>query len=192
MKRSRGLTEEDRILWHRVARTVTPGRGKALPPQPEPEPVPSAVSAGALSAAAGKPPPASRDEEPFRPFLPPYVPPTSAPAPRPHLDRPTHGKIARGQLGIDARIDLHGMTQGDAHGTLLAFLHRAHAAGKRHVLVITGKGRMKGGEGILRGAVPGWLATAPFRGIVGAWAPAARQHGGEGALYVRLRRAGSP
>lgn len=188
MKHKRPLTEEDKILWHRVARTVTPRAGKAVPEDPvsersgPPLPVPS---------GAGKLPPDGRDE-PFRPFLPAYVPPVAAPSPRPKLDEPTHGKIARGRLAIDARIDLHGMTQAAAHGTLLAFLHGAHASGRRHVLVITGKGRSKGGEGVLRRAVPGWFATAPFRGIVGAWAPAAHHHGGDGALYVRLRKAGAP
>lgn len=185
MKRSaRGLTEEDRILWHRVARTVKPMPGMEAPPaapQEAPKPAP---------APGVKTPPPAAPAEPFRPFLPPYVPPVSAPAARPHLDQPTHGKIASGQLSIDTRIDLHGMTQADAHGMLLAFLHRAHAVGHRHVLVITGKGRMKGGDGVLRRAVPGWFATAPFRGIVGAWATAARHHGGDGALYVRLRKGG--
>jgi DNA-nicking Smr family endonuclease len=177
----RGLSEEDRILWHRVARTVKPMPGVELPADPAPpEASPQALSEGAVV------PPAKAENEPFKPFLPPYVPPISAASPRAELDRPTHGKIAKGHLSIDARIDLHGMTQVEAHGTLLSFLHRAHAAGSRHVLVITGKG--KGGDGILRRAVPEWLSTAPFRGIVGAHASAARQHGGEGALYVRLRR----
>jgi len=190
VKRPRGLSEEERILWHRVARTVKPMPGMVLPA--EPVPPQASVSAPAISAAlegpakAG-PPGRKADEKPFEPFLPPYVPPVSGSAPRSDLDRPTHGKIAKGHLSIEARIDLHGMTQAEAHGTLLAFLHRAHASGLRHVLVITGKGR--GGDGVLRRAVPGWLSTAPFRGIVGAHAAAARQHGGEGALYVRLRRA---
>ena len=184
MKRGhRGLTEEEKILWHRVARTVKPMPGVAPPDDPG---SPPEISARALAAASGTPA-AKAEDKPFEPFLPPYVPPVSTPAPRPHLDRPTHGKIAKGQLSIDARIDLHGMTQAEAHGVLLSFLHRAHASGLRHVLVITGKGRS--GDGILRRAVPGWLSTAPFRGLVGAHAAAARQHGGEGALYIRLRRA---
>ena len=194
MKRSRGLTDEDKILWHRVARTLKPIPGKPILEKPipgvglpaDPKPPQSDVSAQALSAGSASPA-RKPDDEPFKPFLPPYVPPVSAPSPQPHLDRPTHGKIAKGHLSIEARIDLHGMTQGEAHGTLLSFLHRAHASGLRHVLVITGKGRS--GDGVLRRAVPGWLSTAPFRGIVGAHASAARQHGGEGALYVRLRRA---
>lgn len=185
MKRGgRSLTEEDRILWHRVARTVKPGQGRALSVDPQPD---AAVSAQALAAASEPSQPA---DKPFEPFLPPYVPPISTPSPEARLDRPTRGKIAKGRLSIDARIDLHGMTQDEAHGMLLAFLHRAHASGMRHVLVITGKGISRGGDGVLRRAVPGWLATAPFRGLVSAHATAARHHGGEGALYLRLRRQG--
>lgn len=184
MKRGRkGLTEEDAILWHRVARTVKPMAGVVIP-EPEPEAPPQAVRP---PQAAPRTPP-KQPEKPFEPFLPPYVPPVSTPVQRPQLDRPTHGKIAKGQLSIDARIDLHGMTQAEAHGVLLSFLHRAHASGLRHVLVITGKGRSS--DGVLRRAVPGWLSTAPFRGLVSAHAVAARHHGGEGALYIRLRRTG--
>jgi DNA-nicking Smr family endonuclease len=182
----RSLSDEDRILWHRVARTVKPRPGMAVPAEPEAPTIPAAPATARGIAASPL-----RVEEPFRPFLPPYIPPVSSPAARPHLDRPTLGKIAKGQLAIDARIDLHGMTQADAHGTLLGFLHRANAAGHRHLLVITGKGRSKGGDGVLRRAVPGWFGTAAFRGLVSAWATAAHHHGGEGALYVRLRR-GAP
>jgi DNA-nicking Smr family endonuclease len=184
VKRPRGLTEEDKILWHRVAKTVKPRAGMNVPENPEQQ---TEVSMSALAAATGTVPKPQADE-PFKPFLPPYIPPVSAPRSHPELDDPTHRKIAREKLSIDARIDLHGMTQADAHGTLLAFLHRAHASGHRHVLVITGKGRLKAGDGVLKRAVPGWFGTAPFRGIVGAWASAAQHHGGEGALYVRLRK----
>lgn len=188
MKRGpRGLTDEDRILWHRVARTVKPMAGTALPDDPETAQQELPVQAAAAPGPSKQPEPA-----PFTPFLPPYVPPVSRPSrpPRPLLDRPTHGRIAKGRLSIEARIDLHGLTQVEAHGRLLGFLRQAHASGLRHVLVITGKGTSKGGDGVLRRAVPGWLATAPFVGLVGAHAEAARHHGGEGALYLRLRRAG--
>ena len=71
-------------------------------------------------------------------------------------------------MPIDARVDLHGMTQGEAHGLLLSFLHRAHAGGLRYVLVITGKGASFGSEGVLKRAVPAWLSTPPFRPLVGS------------------------
>lgn|SRR5690606_29033644 len=171
----RQLTAEDRILWRRVAESVRPLHGASLDEMEgfekvEPAPLPSAPPQ--LASAESAPTPSSRR--------------TATPRPT-GLDHKTHGKIARGRLSIEARIDLHGMTQAEAHGLLLSFLHRAHASGLRHVLVITGKGRT--GGGVLRQAVPQWLRTAPFNGLVGAHAPAARHHGGEGALYLRLRRA---
>jgi DNA-nicking Smr family endonuclease len=104
------------------------------------------------------------------------------------LDRPTHEKLAKGRLPIEGRVDLHGMSQEQAYSLLLSFLHRAHAGGVRYVLVITGKGSSSGGEGVLRRAVPAWLSTAPFRPLVSSHDHAARNHGGAGALYVRLRR----
>ncbi|WP_348642781.1 Smr/MutS family protein [Mesorhizobium sp. J18] len=106
-----------------------------------------------------------------------------------HLDRPTKDKLAKGRLQIGATVDLHGLTQAEAYNLLLSFLHRAHAAGLRYVLVITGKGSSAGGDGILRRLVPVWLATAGFREIVGGFDRASRHHGGDGAIYVRLRRA---
>ncbi|MFP3787233.1 Smr/MutS family protein, partial [Burkholderia sp. SIMBA_024] len=80
------------------------------------------------------------------------------------------------------------LTQGEAHGLLYGFLVSAHARGLRHVMVITGKGRSFGSEGILRQAVPHWFSTPLFRLLVSAYEDAARHHGGHGALYVRLRR----
>lgn len=170
-RRRRELSEEDRALWSSVARTVTPlhPRAPATRPEPEPgEPVPEAGSAVERIQAA-----IPRRNQP------------APPAPGP-IDRPTSRKIARGRIGIDDRIDLHSMTQEQAHFALLAFLRRARADGLRHVLIITGKGST--GEGVLRRSVPAWLRTAPFRELVGAFDIAARHHGGEGAIYVRLRR----
>lgn len=173
---ARPLTAEDRILWHRVARSVKPLPGVELEEIGEP------------GAAAASPRAGSKQDPAPVPAAPASAP-RQAPRPRPSgLDDRTHGKIAKGRLSIDARIDLHGLTQAEAHARLLAFLRQAHASGLRHVLVITGKGISKGGDGILRRAVPGWLATAPFSSLVGAHARAARHHGGEGALYLRLRR----
>jgi DNA-nicking Smr family endonuclease len=98
--------------------------------------------------------------------------------------------VARGKQAIDARLDLHGMTQAQAHTALLRFLHNAHARDARLVLVITGKGR--GGEpGVLRRHVPHWLSLPEFRSLVVGFEDAHIVHGGEGALYVRLRRARS-
>ena len=166
------LSDEDRVLWSLVARSTTPLKGRA---------------------AAVEPPPAPQDEK--MPVASEMARPAAAPAPppkrqlvRPVLDRPTLEKLSRGKVAIEGRVDLHGMTQGEAHALLLSFLQRAQANGVRYVLVITGKGFSSGGDGILRRQVPAWLSTPPFRQLVSSHDVSARHHGGEGALYVRLRK----
>jgi DNA-nicking Smr family endonuclease len=106
------------------------------------------------------------------------------------IDSPMRDKIAKGRVEIGGRVDLHGMTQSEAHNLLLAFLRTAHDRGLRYVLVITGKGSSSGGDGVLKRSVPDWLATGPFRLLVSGYDEAARHHGGAGALYVRMRRKG--
>lgn len=107
-------------------------------------------------------------------------------APRPTLlEQSVTRKIAKGKTGIDARIDLHGMTQQEAHSSLYRFLETSYLSGRRTVLVITGKGVR--GEGILRQAVPRWLSEPEFRRYAGGYHEAHVSHGGGGALYVRLR-----
>ena len=104
------------------------------------------------------------------------------------VDAALHRRLTRGHDAIAARIDLHGMTQDEARAALTAFVARATAAGWRAVLVITGKGIS--GDGVLRKRVPDWLAAAPIREHVAGVAEAHRRHGGEGALYVALKRRG--
>ncbi len=107
----------------------------------------------------------------------------------PGLDRRTKTRLRRGQVSIEARIDLHGLTQPEAHAQLLAFLGSAFERGIRSVLVITGKGlRANGKIGILRSSVPRWLNQLPARAWIKAFDYAANRDGGEGALYVLLRR----
>ena len=110
----------------------------------------------------------------------------------PRLDRRLKQRLGRGLIAIDARIDLHGLTQAEAFGQLSAFLRRARRDGARTVLVITGKGGMGDGDGpprgVLRRQVPLWLSATGLREGVIAFAPAHAEHGGSGALYVRLRR----
>ena len=171
-RRDKTLSDDDRILWNKVARSAVPLKGTA-PLFPEPasiEPEPPLVSSALFSDIA--PPPLVRKEHKVARSL----------------DRPTHTKLAKGRLEIDAKVDLHGLTQHEAHGLLLSFLHRAHASGLRHVLVVTGKGSTAKGDGVLRRVVPEWLATPAFRSVVGSHDNAARHHGGSGALYIRLRR----
>ena len=167
------LSDEDRILWNLVARTTTPLKGRSHEALPEPAPVPSAEPEKPVPLPAGLPVAAAERRNSTLQAA---------------LDRQTHDKLSGGRLAIEARVDLHGMTQQQAHGLLLSFLARAHTAGLRYVLVITGKGSSSGGDGVLRRAVPHWLATPPFRAFVSGLDTASRIHGGSGALYVRLRR----
>ncbi|MDA1088868.1 MAG: Smr/MutS family protein [Proteobacteria bacterium] len=141
-------------------------------------------------------PPATHKAKAPSPASPPPSPP-SQPASHdlshgeaPGLDRRTQTKMRRGQVDIEARIDLHGMTQIQAHRALGGFLFDNQAMGRRSVLVITGKGRGKdgGGEGVLREAVPRWLNEGDNRRMVRAFSHAAPKDGGEGALYVLLKR----
>jgi DNA-nicking Smr family endonuclease len=122
-------------------------------------------------------------------------PPVKTPAPKTPrplpLGRRQKPRIASGREDIDSRLDLHGLTQEEAHRALAGFLRGAQAAGARTVLVITGKGREDdpyARRGVLRRLVPMWLAEADLRGIVMEFSAAHVAHGGEGALYVRLRR----
>jgi DNA-nicking Smr family endonuclease len=174
-KRSGQLSDEDRIVWAKVARTATPLKGKAAMPEEPPAEVDAMET---LMSTPAEPPARPRPERPAQ---------GEKASPR-HFDQQTRDKLLKGRLAIDARVDLHGMTQAEAHGLLLSFLHRAHAAGLRYVLVITGKGASFGSEGALKRAVPAWLSTPMFRPLVSGHDHAARQHGGAGALYVRLRR----
>jgi DNA-nicking Smr family endonuclease len=101
-------------------------------------------------------------------------------------------RVARGKEAIGGRLDLHGYTQAQAHSALLHFLSNAHARDVRLVLVITGKGSKtlgRGGEmGVLRRQVPQWLGLPEFRSFVIGFEDAHVAHGGEGALYVRVRK----
>jgi len=178
-KRRRGLSYEDRVLWTTVTKAVKPlhARGPRTPDdddtaaeEPKAAPALSARRAAKASAAAAG--------------LGPQKPPAPALS---TLGRRMKQRVARGKEAIDARLDLHGYTQDEAHGALLRFLRMANARDARLVLVITGKGR--GGEpGVLRRQVPYWLALPEFRALVIGFEDAAIAHGGEGALYVRVRR----
>jgi DNA-nicking Smr family endonuclease len=176
-RRGGELSEEDRIVWAAVAKTAKPLKGKALPAEEVVRTPDEAGDERPVQRTAEAPPAAAR------PVRKDKTPPR-------HFDQQTRDKLVKGRLPIEARVDLHGMTQSEAHGLLLSFLHRAHAAGLRYVLVITGKGASFGSEGALKRAVPAWLSTPLFRALVSGHDDAARQHGGVGALYVRLRRKG--
>lgn len=177
--RKRHLSEEERALWESVARQVKPLRKKPRLAKQTP-------------SLAGEPPAARPGASP-RPIVSVPAPKPSKPATPPlaPLGRREKSRLSRGRNEIDARLDLHGMTQTRAHRELSSFLYRCHSAGFTFVLVITGKGKIgaESERGILRRQVPQWLALPEFRAVVVGFEQAHIGHGGEGALYIRIRRA---
>ena len=166
-KRQR-LNPQDRALWGEFTRSVRPLTPRSPAPLSRSARAPAAAS-GSLSAPVRK-----------------AAPQVEA------IERRQKQQLARGRVEIDARLDLHGKTQAQAHAELMRFLRRAQSEGAKFVLVITGKGafpRNHGGEpGVLKRQVPLWLRAPEMRSCVSAFEQAHVVHGGEGALYVRLRR----
>jgi DNA-nicking Smr family endonuclease len=140
-------------------------------------------------AAPPAPAPAPTAARPANPVNPAAIVPASPPPALDRfvgIDRANAERLKRGKHPVEARLDMHGMTQDEAHRALAAFIRGARAAGKRCVLVITGRGRI--GGGVLRAAVPRWLAEPELRPHLLAIATAQPRDGGSGALYVMLRR----
>lgn len=176
--RRRVLSLEERGLWRKVTQSIAPLYDRLEP------------DSGEEATESVAPPRREIKEKRAAKTAPvaaaPPAPPNMPLAP---LDRRMRQRVARGRQAIDARLDLHGMTQSEAHAALLHFLRAASGRGLRLVLVITGKGRRNVGEtGVLRRQVPHWLALPEFRSVVIGFDDAHITHGGEGALYVRLRR----
>ena len=163
---------EDLRLWAVVAATVRPLRPHSAP----------------AAGVADHPTPASTSAAPSPPPRPPAKSRHPFPAPRPPADVEAglRRRLSRGREALVARIDLHGMSQDAARAALAAFIRRAADEGWRSALVITGKG--VGGDGVLRRRAPEWLAEPPIRQHVAGVSEAHRRHGGEGALYVALKR----
>ncbi|WP_257167609.1 Smr/MutS family protein [Bradyrhizobium sp. SRS-191] len=178
-RRKRGLSEDERTLWETVARQVKPLRKTSRPVRPHPP------------MATAEPQPDKPMTTP-RPIAPLVVPKPAKPAipPLVSLGRKERSKLSRGRSEIDARLDLHGMTQSRAHQALHHFLHRAQHDGLTFVLVITGKGTIGADpeRGVLRRQVPHWLSLPEFRALIVGFEEAHVGHGGAGALYVRIRR----
>lgn len=198
-KRKRELDRQERLLWETVTRSVAPlrGREKALSHNdtlaaPEtmlssaPGPTSVAQKAGATPKLAGR---SAKISPPAMPVLPPIV----------TMIRKERRAVVRGVAQIDAKLDLHGCRQDEAHRTLRAFLIRAAASGYRTVLIVTGKGASENerpnlawtgesGRGVLRRLAPMLLESTELRDIVLGYEQADQRHGGAGALYVRLRR----
>lgn len=188
----RRLRPDEVELWRRVADTTQKLHPERRPseqplPRPKPEKPPRPAldrfEIGEKSGGAGLPHdvlPGIREQVAAAPV---------------RMDRKTFGKLKRGKLAPEGRIDLHGMTMDQAHPALTRFILQAQAEGKRLVLVITGKGKFRdaGGPiperpGVLRHNVPFWLSQPPLAQAVLQLSEAHLRHGGGGAYYVYLRR----
>jgi DNA-nicking Smr family endonuclease len=186
-RRPRGLSPSERALWRLAMRDTAPLAGRAL--EPLPQPAPAEAPAPAVKPAA---PPMPRIAPPPAPVALPALTYAGTPG----LDRRSAERLKRGQLPIEGRLDLHGMTQAAARSALDGFIAAMQRRGARAILVITGKGGRPGedgadrydGRGVLRREVPRWLNELPNRAQVLAFTEAQPQHGGAGALYILLRR----
>lgn len=168
-RRYRDLSSEEYQLWNRVKQTATPLHKDHLSSKHEPDTTGQPSKSGSKTplyqvTVSGAARPAGKTRHPAT------------------LDRRTSRRLRRGKAHIEAKLDLHGQTQGAAHQALHAFLHASRRKGAGFVLVITGK------SGVLNRLVPLWLNEPSLRCHVSAISPAAPRHGGHGALYVRLRR----
>ena len=180
MSRRDDLSPEDRRIWARVAGSVTPSKPKKalriVPGAGDPDPPAAPLPKGPVKT---------------RGVAAPYTPPAPSPArarglPE-ALEPRRQRRLSRERDPIEARIDLHGYGRFQAQDALTAFLMGAQARGYRSVLVVTGQGR-RGGTGVIRASVHEWLQAPALRGVVSGFAAAARHHGGDGALYVTIRR----
>ena len=180
LRRRRALSEEERALWESVAKQTKPLRKKPRAAKPLEISPAAETPLVAKPAASPKPLPSAKIQRVPKPEAPPLAP----------LGRRERSQLSRGRKEIDARLDLHGMTQTRAHRALSGFLQRAHSEGLTFVLIITGKGKMGADSerGVLRRQVPQWLNLPEFRALVVGFEEAHIGHGGEGALYVRIRR----
>ena len=219
----RRVTAEERELFlAALAGRLPASRAKARRVNPVATPPPEAQS-GSIPAAAPQPVPlpaggrraSDADILLFLEAIGLHVPAVTAPQVKPQapkttaktttkapgkiiagLDGNTKRRLERGVIAPTAKLDLHGLTESAAHGTLITFLIAAHRRGDRLVLVVTGKGvtsdaarpLFERGRGVLRQMVPRWLEEAPMAKIVADKRWAHRRHGGDGALYIYLRK----
>lgn len=203
MKKSAGksgrkhLDGDDHDVWSHTAQSIEPlkkAKGRHHPAADRmadaaPRILTKSANEPAKIKHAAKPPPANA------------VPAKKTAPPIADFDRKKARKIRSGQVEIEARIDLHGMRQDEAHAALIRFLHRCQSKDQRWVLVITGKGKIVDRDhdapfdmtvqrerGVLKRNVPRWLDEPDLRPLVVSYTTAAIQHGGEGALYIHLRK----
>jgi DNA-nicking Smr family endonuclease len=181
LRRKRILSEEERALWESVTKQTKPLRKKPRAAKPDAGSGETKAQLAAKPTALPKSTPRASPPKIAKPAVPPLAP----------LGRRERTQLSRGRKEIEARLDLHGMTLERAHRALSTFLQRAHVHGLSFVLIITGKGKIGGAEaerGVLRRQVPQWLSQPEFRTLVVGFEAAHIGHGGEGALYVRVRR----
>ncbi len=191
---SRRLAPEDLYLWRLVTQSVTKLREDA----PKPAPPPPAPAEPPAPAAKSK---SKKGRIPASPLPPPRKaePKTLITGHVADMDRSTADKLRRGRLEIEGRLDLHGMTAAQAQAAVGRFIAASHHLGRRCVLIITGKGMRsraaapwlraeEGEDGVLRSGLPRWLNEPALRPLVLAVTPAQPQHGGQGAVYVMLKR----
>jgi DNA-nicking Smr family endonuclease len=211
--KGRALSDDEIALWRGVAASVEPlkrirkrrkaasGALTGAPAEPNAVPAPASAAPPAKSVAPPGPQPKAKKApvlQPTKLVVPVKTKVTKKP-PLADFEARAARKLAAGKIEIDARIDLHGLRQDEARLALRRFLVVAQQRGYRHVKVITGKGRPVNDtaafdlfderRGVLRQSVPEWLSAPDLRDIVVSYTAAGRSHGGDGALYVRLRRA---
>jgi DNA-nicking Smr family endonuclease len=171
---SRMPARGDRALWHEAVRGVTPLPGRASPVSPMPGKAPASGPVLTREHPASQPIPQRVPVPPLDRFS--------------GIDRANAERLKRGRHRIEARLDVHGMTQAGAHRALAVFIEASSDAGRRCVLVITGRGLGPSGPGVLKSAIPRWLEEPELRRQILAIAPAQPGDGGAGALYLLLRR----
>lgn len=196
-RNGRGINAEERALWQKVVEQADPLHDRR-PPMIEtlrqvvasastPAPArPAPLPRFRLGEKAAKYTPVNR----LQPSLDDHYANVSS-----NMDKRNFDRLKKGKMAVDGRIDLHGMTLAEAHPALIGFVREAHHAGKRLLLVITGKGKagrddwvMPARQGVLKHQVPQWLAMQPLAPLVLQVTQATRKHGGAGAYYVYLRR----
>ena len=198
-KTGRVIAPEEAELWDRVAGSIDKVKAKPRVTSHVTDLVPPSPAASVRAAPAPAKSPAKSSA---RPAPSPPPPKTARPPPLADFDRRAVRQVASGKVAIDSRLDLHGLRQRDARVELHAFLRAAQARGYKTVLVITGKGDTadnrdhlaaalgKSQRGVLRRSVPQWLEEPDLRTVVLSYTSAGTRHGGDGAFYVQLRKAG--
>ena len=176
----RPLRHDEIALWAKVAATIRPAAGRVIP---------MAVTPASLTMAPSSPKAAETAKTAKKAKGPAPKPPKAAkptPVAVQSIEPGRMRRLTREREDLGPRLDLHGMTQDEARARLVGFLRRAHEDGWRAAMIITGKGSR--GDGVLRRYTPEWLAGPELRDVVAGVAEAHRRHGGEGALYVALKR----